>query len=756
MSTIKLGKITAIRSVYGYDTYVACICRSDSGFTKPYLAANTMEVDTYFGDFPFKAMLCKFIEQGIPVLLIPLLSPLSESNRCTLRLADDLLFQESHPKFGAQYAMWDDAEGYTPPDKGVQDGSKCYAHVIDFAKVPVEEFSDPSSYVITRVGGDRRNRMVIYFNSSSAVRAPINATYYDQGLECRVPVPVGAVANKLSAVAEIKAFINALGPEHPTTCTDIFDVMETAVDGFLAAYPIDISVANMKSEYADIDESDEEFNEVYGEYKEKEWKELESSFRKYMSGVDYLMCDTMLAVNVGTGIVKTMEHPVVGSVTSPEYAEMDSASFRTGFLALLRTEAHNAQLPVYSLCISYKTPGTLMVMNNMTGYNTFMLQSVGLDLICRRTEGSKLAEFYAKPKGSKGADITLTIEQAYKKPYCYDLTVESGDFKETIGVTTAGENYDEYVHLSSLGDYSALVDARLFDYTLRNGERISSLDFDDKCDEGETYDPPDSCIELPEGTWRLSRHTREVFDYDCVCESLSVLQDSEYYPDFLMVNELDYGANNKDFVDKLADFAVDKRTQVLVRIGEEHLKHDGDESSAVDLEFANKESRVMYFFGCYRYNGDMYTCAFPYAMNFINSSYIKRLDHGILYDVEGRYDKSRLKDLGVNYLEFNNYYYNYKTVRETARDPDAIVRFNTSKLSRLFLNGKYDFIGCPSDEIPRLIEDKIKKAQAMLPTISSITYGYNILRDILYISLYVIIPPLVNKEYVLNITLTIT
>ena len=81
MSTIKLGKITAIRSVYGYDTYVACICRSDSGFTKPYLAANTMEVDTYFGDFPFKAMLCKFIEQGIPVLLIPLLSPLSESNR---------------------------------------------------------------------------------------------------------------------------------------------------------------------------------------------------------------------------------------------------------------------------------------------------------------------------------------------------------------------------------------------------------------------------------------------------------------------------------------------------------------------------------------------------------------------------------------------------------------------------------------------------------------------------------------------------
>lgn len=750
MSTIRLGKITAVRSVSSYDTYVACICRSDSGFPRPYLAANTMEVDTYFGDFPFKAMLCKFIEQGVPVLLIPLLSPMSENNRCTLRLSEDSQFPASHPRFGARYDRWDDSEGYTIPVKEVQDGNKGYAHVIDFAKVPVEAFN-LSSYVITRVGGIL-NRMVIFFNPDTrdSVLPPIQTSYYDEGLVCHVSRGVGTVVDKKTIVSEIKRFVNNLPADRQTTCTDIFDFITDALDAYLAANPIDISVEDMKAEYTDIDEGDEGFEETFAEYKESKWSAVESSFRAHMAGVDYRLCDAMLGVNVCTGIVKSMEHPVVGGVKSEEYAEMDTGTFRATFLSLLGTEKHNAQLPIYALCISYKTPNSLMEMNKLDKFSTFMLQSPGLDLICRRTEGSKLAEFYAKPKGSKGADISLTVEKAYRKDYCYDLTITSGDYKEDIGVTTAAEKYDGYYHLSSLGEHSGLVDAKLFDYTLQSGERISSLEFDDKCADGEEYKPGTDCRELPEGTWYLSRFAKEVFDYDCVCQSLDALQESEYYPDFLMVNELDYGGDNVKFVNRLADFAVAKSTQVLVRIGEEHVKHDKV------LDFADKESRVLYFFGCYDFNGDMYTCAFPYAMNFINSSFIKRLDHGILYDVEGRYDKERLKELGVNYLEYNNYYYNYKTVRETARDPDAIVRFNTSKLTRLFLNGQYDFIGCPVDEIASRIDAKVKMARAMLPTISSITYGYNVVGDSLSISLYVIIPPLVNKEYVLNITLTIS
>lgn len=753
MSTIRLGKITAVRSVSSYDTYVACICRSDSGFPRPYLAANTMEVDTYFGDFPFKAMLCKFIEQGVPVLLVPLLSPLSENNRCTLRLSEDALFPSCHPRFGVGYDRWDDAEGYEAPDRSVQDGVKGYAHVIDFAKVPLEAFNT-SAYVITRVGGTL-NRMVIFFNpdTGSGVLPPIQTSYYDQGLACHVSRGVGDNVDKKVVVSEIKSFVNGLPADRQTTCTDIFDIIIEAVDAYLALNPIDISVGNMKDEYADMDEGDEGFEETFAEYKKSKWEALESSFRSHMAGVDYMMCDAMLGVNVCTGIINDMEHPVTGGVVSEGYPEMDTGTFRTLFVALLGTEKHNAQLPVYALCISYKTPNALMEMNNMDKFRTFMLQSPGLDLICRRTEASKLAEFYAKPKGSKGSDISLTIEKAYRKDYCYDLTIESGDYKETIGVTTAAEAYDGYYHLSSLGSYSALVDAKLFDYTLQSGERISSLDFEDKCASGETYVPGGSPRVLPEGTWHLARFAREVFDYDCVCRSLDVLQESEYYPDFLMVNELDYGGDNTKFVGRLADFAVAKSTQVLVRIGEEHVKGGG---ASKDLDFADKESRVLYFFGCYDFNGDMYTCAFPYAMNFINSSYIRRLDHGILYDVEGRYDKEHLKELGVNYLEYNNYYYNYKTVRETARDPDAIVRFNTSKLSRLFLNGRYDFVGCPASEIAGRIDEKIKQARAMLPTISSINYGYNVVGDSLSINLYVVIPPLVNKEYVLNITLTIS
>jgi hypothetical protein len=167
--------------------------------------------------------------------------------------------------------------------------------------------------------------------------------------------------------------------------------------------------------------------------------------------------------------------------------------------------------------------------------------------------------------------------------------------------------------------------------------------------------------------------------------------------------------------------------------------------------------RMLYFNGCFRHNGVLFPCFYPYAVNFIKGDFIKRLPYGVLYDVEDKYDKGLLADKGINFLEYDNYSYCYKTVREPGGSgASAIVRFVASKISRVFLSGKYDFIGTTQSELPSVIANKVSKAKALLPILGGVEYGYDVDGTSVSIIVAFSIPSLVNKEFRLNITLTTT
>lgn len=806
MSTVKLGKIRINKAVRTYDTYVATICRSDSGFLHPYLATNTLEVDTFFGSFPFKGMVCKFIEDGIPVLLLPMLTPMSETNRCTLRLNDvdkTPLFPSSYPKCGRKYAPL--GPGDDMPGTDLATGKSSYVHVIDLASVPMESLTDYYSYFITRVGeGDDRIAVHPYVDAhgeSLPTQPVVEHSFYDY----RLPVPLPGSDVKAAFVSTIKDCFNGLSPviqdtqegesEHRISgaeCSDIFDIIAGNVSRFLQSESIVITEEDYDDSYGDGDgRVSHHLYASFEEYKESKWGGARKTFRSWMAAQDYLLCDTMLAVGVCTSIFDDMSKEDGG------YREFDSESEADDFLLeferRLRAvpgneygyEWYGRDLPYYALCIRNNKPKPLLDFYNMEGFSTFVLRSPDMDAISRLTETSKVVEFVSKTKGSRGANASVTIEDIPKEPYCYHLTIKSGEYKEMVDITTLAYK-DGYVHVNDIGRESALVDAKYFNYLSESGRYICTDDFEDEADDGEAYDESrvDEHRLLPTGEWTLGRHSKEIFDYECACDTIEALGDSEYYPDFLLVNELDYGSDrhweqegpvtvvkgedrNYDYIKKVKAYVLEKKTQALVLVDEFHYnppdmtRHGGrgDVSyKRIPMPLVTAESRILYFNGCFRHNGALFPCFYPYAKNFLFGDFIKRLPYGVLYDVEERYDKDVLSDKGINYLDYDNYCYYYKAVKEPdgSKDPDAIIRFVASKISRIFLAGKYDFVGIEEDSLPGAIEDKVAKAKSKLPVLGDVAYEYFRDGDAANITVAFSVPSLVNKEYRLNITLTTT
>lgn len=104
MSKVQLNSITINQSIPVPDYYVASILNSDSGFLTPRMVTSTADIDSYFGEFQYKQMYKKFINAGVPVLLSPIITPVSEYNRCSLRLNKiGSSVDHCHPRYGTDY-----------------------------------------------------------------------------------------------------------------------------------------------------------------------------------------------------------------------------------------------------------------------------------------------------------------------------------------------------------------------------------------------------------------------------------------------------------------------------------------------------------------------------------------------------------------------------------------------------------------------------------------------------------------------------
>lgn len=103
MSQIKLQSITTNQSAPELpDYYVGAIVESESGYLIPKLTTSVEQLESIYKDFPYINMYKDFIKRQIPVCLLPVITPESKYNVCSLRLSNGLV-TVSYPKKDKTY-----------------------------------------------------------------------------------------------------------------------------------------------------------------------------------------------------------------------------------------------------------------------------------------------------------------------------------------------------------------------------------------------------------------------------------------------------------------------------------------------------------------------------------------------------------------------------------------------------------------------------------------------------------------------------
>ena len=365
---------------------------------------------------------------------------------------------------------------------------------------------------------------------------------------------------------------------------------------------------------------------------------------------------------------------------------------------------------------------------------------------------------------------------------------------------------DGTIPFYEIGVQSELVISRLFDYELLSGKFIDQYEFDLYKSSGEEFDAERlrsfKDLKLPIGTWNLDRVMSEDLQYEDVENSLDIYQESEWHPDFFCVCNLNYGDNNNRFLNKLLYFSKAIYTQSLVRLDYKHLNPL--------FTLPNSDNRIAYFYDDILVGRVRYCSFYPYVLNMINDNYLGIINFKLIFDgdtirakngillngmsgiiskvelprlkvrlfsgevIDGEVVNNKLIRFGtherytinsitdylikhnINFLLYNNLYYYYPTIRESARQPDIfIIRFLCSKIVRWFLDRKHDFINIDRGSINKVVHIEIGKLLNLLPLIISIVFDYTIQDNRLNFNLRTTVRNLVNKEYNINLTLKI-
>jgi len=86
MSILKLGKIDVNKRANNLTSYVAALIDSESGLLTPKIITDKWEIPTYYGDFSYEKQYESYIDNNLPVILIPTITKESRYNKCSLRL----------------------------------------------------------------------------------------------------------------------------------------------------------------------------------------------------------------------------------------------------------------------------------------------------------------------------------------------------------------------------------------------------------------------------------------------------------------------------------------------------------------------------------------------------------------------------------------------------------------------------------------------------------------------------------------------
>lgn len=812
MSILKLGGISSTSTINKTPNfYLASVIHSQSGFTYPKLVSTVDELDTFFGDFRYYNMYREFILNDIPVLLIPVLTKSSIYNKCSLRLSDNKDFQVTHPVIYKDYEYIDyedenykdDPEGQSLIGKLISEGKDLslynYSYVLDFTDVDFSNLTNNNYFTLFGSSEDQRNCMSVEdLDDTDKLSLVMNNSivfWFIDKFEGTITPPLSQT--------DAKAVIKILYKDGDTRL-DPYVIFRSIIDKinsctFFYARDIDDILIHVNegendniddgilTEYFKLpDDPNHEYNpdeDTYVFFSYSDYENHGLSFGSYEKYLDYY---STLYIQELTQYISNIQFGVVNSSVIANEVERilelifvpENHSFENilnMFISYwnestVRTDNYKKIFVEY-----YLDPGKDSYLADLEGYKITPLTEGTQDRFCGITQNDRMIEFYSIAKGETGSDITVEIKKVPETESHYEVKISKGNYQEfyLIDTNRKDENpfddlfeydYDisdnsEYLPLSELKK-SNLVSVKVFDYKLHSGIRINRTEFDDYPeydDNGDRYeyvehndnldhDYGEVPVRLIEGKFTLSRSITEDWTYKDEINTYKSIKDYEYYPDFILSDTLDEYSDievNK-IVTELTQVTKDTYSQLLVNLGDSRLLSN-------PILSTKTMSRVLYFYGDLTLDEFDYCTYYPYVRNILDSNYIRRISESILYynDV----DESELDRLNVNYLKYNNLYYNYNRLKEPESDPDFIIRFNTSKISRLFMNTQRYLLNVERDEFKKTVDNIISLAANILPLVDRITYDITDEENLQTIELKVQIKSLTNKTFILNINL---
>jgi hypothetical protein len=453
---------------------------------------------------------------------------------------------------------------------------------------------------------------------------------------------------------------------------------------------------------------------------------------------------------------------------------------------------NNSNIDNNKLLLEYSIP-----CNNLNHYSfdkAVINQSynLGQDKLCELTEMDKICEFYSKVKGDGGKKIKVTIQSnpLYNNVYTIVISLNSNIEHYYVYTYKDSDTPSDCISFDEIGLNSKLVITRIFDYVTSSGKLVDQFTLDPLTDEFDSNNLRNrNELILPEGTFYLDRVLDENYTYSDIKDTTESFIDSGWYPDLFLIDSIDFGTNTFDYLKYISkEFLGYLFSQAFITVSGETLS--GSTGDNLKTLLLSSDNRSVYFYDYISYNDNTISSFYPYIVNLFSANYLKSISSNIIADstlikvgnyvlynnlprlvskiksdviyFDGDstgYDISEvstlddyLKKYHVNNILYNNLYYYYLTYYEPIDQASIfIIRFITSKISRLFMINKRYLISM--DDLT--VTDELNNVTSIIKSLFNIVSGINIshtqVNNTLSLEVTTNIKYLVNKIYKVNV-----
>jgi hypothetical protein len=820
MSLIRLGK-TAISYQSQIDNFYVCgVVRSQSGYPFPRLVHSVRELDEYYGtDFDYYEMYKGLLQNEIPLLLIPILTSLSEYNKSSLRLIgrniydkdsfkpteieDKYYFPYCHPRI--QKIYYNEGEPLYPSDQTIK-LQKLYKRkynfiqVLDFEKTTKFDHLDYFEVRIEDYDATQFNKgtnILVFFADQKGETLPLTPEYYSDGHTWGIlrnsNYTVREYVRRLAALFKYTEEAQSWYADEPTKLFDYTPYIKASllseeIINFITKYesenPFDIDMANVDLDYFIDDYID-------GLLSYTDVEEFSLIDQGNARSVVYDICN---AIHNDIKPVYNEDGEILEFVDNYPGSGTSFLDRFTYYLDTLFKGSDNNYTFDNKIYLRFNVQTKMLRFYKVENFIVDNELNYDDDKLSELTERNKLLEFYCKYKGPQGSKIKIKITPMPFIKFKYQLEI-SNDYEQEyfyVDIATLNENLEynsnwsieeikeNYINIEDLGRYSNLVTCKLFNYILPNGQLCSQRDYEtvrefyaNKGEDPGEYDEfreiPVEYLDFPddilETEFYLGRYINEYYEgnlYENQVRALESLKRSDFFPDLILEPYLNYGTNNVKYTKYLCELAKEKFTQILVRTDENHV----DPSSNLQELYQDTESRILYFYRDLILDDNIFCSFYPYVINFINQEYLRAVSNKIIYKIQEYYHdglddtvkpvtEEILANLGINFIQFNNIFYYYSTLIEQKNEPNFILRFISSKISRNFNIASDVLINAEPADFSRQVSNVVGQTKAAIPLIDSISYTYERIENTYSIDLEVTVSKIVNKVFNINVTLNI-